>query len=320
MPKIVIPDDAPPQMKGTKALEKLQDHGEVALFNTKASSQGELIERMTEAKVAINVRAYSKFTEEVFAGCPSLKLLSVLGTGTDNVDLAAASKHDVVVTNTPGFAAAAVAEHALALMLSVARRICVIDREVRKDKWPRGLMTQLHGKTLGLVGLGAIGGQLARIGKGIGMKAIAWTFNPSAERAQKHGVELMSLEDILLKADILSIHVRLTPQSQNLIGKKELSLMKPTGIIINTARGPIINQEALVDALAEGKIAGAGLDVFDEEPIPPGNPLLRLDNVVLTPHNAGMTSETIENGAQMAVDNIINYLQGNPTYVVNKGE
>jgi D-3-phosphoglycerate dehydrogenase len=319
MPKIVIPDDAPPQMKGTKALEKLQDHGEVALFNTKASSQEELTERMREAEVVINVRAYSKFTEEVFTGCPSLKLLSVLGTGTDNVDLTVASEHEVVVTNTPGFAAVAVAEHALALMLSVARRICVIDREVREDKWPRGLMTQLHGKTLGLVGLGAIGGQLARIGKGIGMNVIAWTFHPSPERAKECDVEFVSMKDLLRKADVLSIHVRLTPESQNLIGEKELSLMKPTSILVNTARGPVINQKALVGALAEGKIAGAGLDVFDEEPIPADNPLLKLDNAVFTPHNAGMTPETIEKGAQMAVDNIINYLQGNPTHVVNKG-
>jgi len=268
--------------------------------------------------MVINVRAYSKFTEKVFAGCPCLKLLSILGTGTDQVDLAAASKHNVVVTNTPGFAAVSVAEQALALMLSVAHRICLIDREVREEKWPRGLMTQLHGKTLGLVGLGAIGSQLARIGKGIGMRVIAWTFHPSPQRAQECDVEFVSLEDLLQKADVLSFHVRLTPQTQDLIKKEEFSLMKPTAIIINTARGPIINHNALVDALTGGKIAGAGLDVFDREPISPDDPLLKLNNAVLTPHNAGMTLETIEKGAQMAVDNIINYLQGSPTYVVSQ--
>ena len=319
MPKIVIPDDAPPQMKDTKALEELKDYGEVALFNTNVSSQEELIERMREAEAVINVRAYSKFTEELFAGCPSLKLLSILGTGTDNVDLAAASKHDVVVTNTPGFAAVAVAEHALALMLSVARCLCVIDQEVRDEKWPRGLMTQLHGKTLCLVGLGAIGGQLARIGKGIGMRVIAWTFHPSPQRGEEYGVEFVSMEALLKEADVLSVHVRLTPDTRDLIGKKEISLLKPTAIVVNTARGPIINSEALVDALTKGKIAGAGLDVFDEEPIPADSPLLKLDNVVLTPHNAGMTPETIEKGGQMAVDNIINYFRGNPTHVVNSG-
>lgn len=318
MVKIVIPDDFPPQMKGTEALEQLHEYGEVTSYDTKASSQDELIQRMKQAEVAINVRAYSKFTEAVFLGCPSLKLLSILGTGTDQVDLAAASRYKVVVTNTPGFAAIAVAEHALALMLSLARRICVIDRQVRENKWPRGLMTQLHGKTLGLIGLGVIGGQLARISKGIGMRTLAWTFHPTPQRAQEVDVELVPLEDLLRKADVISIHVRSTSQSQNLISKKEFSLMKPTAIIVNTARGPIINHEALVEALTERKIAGAGLDVFDQEPISPDDPLIKLDNAVLTPHNAGMTPETIEKGAQMAVDNVVNYLQGNPTFVVNK--
>ena len=318
MPKIVIPDDFPPQIKGTRALEDLKNYGDVTLYNTKASSQDELIQRMKEAEVVINVRAYSKFTEEVFKSCPSLKLLSILGTGTDNVDLEAATKYNILVTNTPGFAAVAVAEHTLALMLAVARRICLIDKEVKEGSWPRGLMMQLHGKTLGLIGLGAIGGQLARISRGIGMKVISWTFHPSEGRAKEFGVEFVSLEDLLKRADVISIHLRLTPQTKNLIGEKQFSLMKPTAIIINTARGPIIDQKALVDALTRGKIAGAGLDVFEKEPIPPDDPLLKLNNVVLTPHNAGMTPETIEKGARMAVDNIINYLKGSPTYVVNK--
>jgi len=315
---IVIPDDFPPQIKGTRALEDLKKYGEVKLYNTKASSREEFIQRMKEAEVVINVRAYSKFMEEVFKSSPSLKLLSILGTGTDNVDLEAATRYNVLVTNTPGFAAVAVAEHALALMLAVARQIALIDRQVKEGKWPRGLMTQLYGKTLGLIGLGAIGGQLAKISKGIGMKAISWTFHPSKQRAQECGVEFVSLEDLLREADVISIHLRLTPKTQNLIGEKEFSLMKPTAIIINTARGPIINQGALVDALTERKIAGAGLDVFDKEPPSSDDALLKLDNVVLTPHNAGMTPETIEKGAQMAVDNIINYLAGKPSYVVNK--
>lgn len=321
MPKIVIPDDFPPQMKGTRALEHLIKEYDVKLYNSKASSEEEFIQRMSEAEVAINVRAYSKFTEEVFKSCPSLKLLSVLGTGTDQVDLEAASKYNVLVTNTPGFAAVAVAEHALTLMLSVARQISLIDRELKEGKWPRGLMTQLYGKTLGLIGLGAIGGQLARISKGIGMRVICWdipSFKPSKERIQEYGVEFVSLNELVKQADVISIHLRLSSQTRNLIGEKEFSLMKPTAIIINTARGAIIDKKALLDALTSKKIAGAGLDVFDKEPLPSDDSLLKLNNVVLTPHSAGMTPETIEKGAQMAVDNIINYYEGNPTNVVNK--
>ena len=318
MLKIVIPDDFPSQIKGTRALELIKKYN-VKLYNSKASSQEEFIQRMKNAEVVVNVRAYSKFTEEVFKRCSSLKLLSILGTGTDHIDLEDASKHGVLVTNTPGFAAVAVAEHSLTLMVSVARKISLIDREVKEGKWPRGLMTQIYGKTLGLIGLGAIGGQFAKIGNVLGMKVISWeTFQPSKERAKEFGVEFVSLEYLLKEADVISIHARLTSQTKNLIGRNEFSLMKPTAIIINTARGAIINREALLDALTSGKIIGAGLDAFDIEPLPPNDPFLKLNNVTLTPHNAGMTQETIERGAQMAVDNIINYLQGSPTNIVNK--
>lgn len=268
--------------------------------------------------MVINVRAYSKFTPEVFEALPSLKLLSILGTGTDNVDLDAATRHKVVVTNTPGFAKEAVAEHALGLMLVVARQICGINARMRKGEWPRGLMMQLQGKTLGLIGLGAIGGQLARIGRGIGMKSIAWTFHPSPQRAKEYGVRFVSLEELLQSADVISLHLRATPQTHHLIGERQLALMRSSAILVNTARGALIDQKALVEALRERRIAGAGLDVFEQEPLPSDSPLFTLDNVVLTPHNAGMTPETIEKGARMAVDNIMNFLQGNPTYVVNK--
>jgi phosphoglycerate dehydrogenase-like enzyme len=187
---------------------------------------------------------------------------------------------------------------------------------VRNGGWPRGLVQQLFGKTLGTVGLGAIGSHLAKLARSIGMRVIAWTFHPSQERAQEHGVEFVSLDDLFTHADVVSIHVRLSDKTVNLIGKRQLGLMKPTAILVNTARGAIVDKDALVEVLTCRKIAGAGLDTFHEEPIPPHDPLLRLENVILTPHSAGMTPETIEKGARMAVDNVINFLRGKPTNVV----
>ena len=317
MLRIVIPDDSPPQIKGTKALEKLEKWGEVELYNERASSQEEFIGRLRGREVVVNIRAYSKFTREVLGQCsPSLKLLSVLGTGVDNIDLSAAREHGILVTNTPGFAAPAVAEHALTLMLAASRQITQLDKEVRNREWPRGLVQQLFGKTLGIVGLGAIGGHLARLAKGIGMRVIAWTFHPSSERAEEYGVEFVSFHDLLKQADVISVNLRLSRDTTDLVGKRQFELMKSTAILVNTARGAIVNKEALIDALTYGKIAGAGLDAFHEEPIPPDDPLLKLKNVVLTPHSAGMTPETIERGAQMAVDNVINFLKGAPTNMV----
>jgi len=219
-------------------------------------------------------------------------------------------------TNTPGFAAPAVAEHALALMLAASRQITQLDKQVKNGGWPRGLVQQLFGKTLGIVGLGAIGGHLARLAKGIGMKVIAWTFHPSRERAEEYGVEFVSFHDLFKQADVISVNLRLSDKTTDLVGKRQFELMKSTAILVNTARGAIVNKQALIDALTYGKIAGAGLDTFHEEPIPPDDPLLKLENVVLTPHSAGMTPETIERGAQMAVDNVINFLKGSPINMV----
>jgi len=317
MARIVIPDDSPPQIEGTEALEELEKWGEVELHNERSSSHEEFVERIKGAQVVVNIRAYSKFTREVLGqSSPSLKLLSVLGTGVDNIDLSAAREYGVLVTNTPGFAAPAVAEHTLVLMLAVARQITRLDKEVKNGEWPRGLVQQLFGKTLGIVGLGAIGGRLARIGKGIGMRVIAWTFHPSRERAEKSGVEFVSFHDLFREADVVSVNSRLSDKTTDLVGKKQFGLMKPGAILVNTARGAIVNKKALIDALTSGKIAGAGLDAFHQEPIPPDDPLLKLKNVVLTPHSAGMTPETIERGAQMAVGNVINFLKGSPTNIV----
>ena len=157
---------------------------------------------------------------------------------------------------------------------------------------------------------------MARLARGIGMRVIAWTFHPSQERAEEHGVEFVSLEDLFTHADVVSINLRLSDKTVNLIGKRQLGLMKPTAILVNTARGAIVDKEALVEALTSGTIAGAGLDTFHEEPVSLDDPLLKLENVIVTPHSAGMTPETIEKGARMAVDNVINFLRGKPTNVV----
>jgi len=316
--KIVIPDDYPPVISGTKHLEELKRLGEVVVYNTRPESEEELVERIKDADVVVNIRAYCKFPERVLEKAQSLKLISIFGAGTDNVDLEAASKLGIAVTNTPGASTEAVAEHALTLMLAVARRIPQIDRSVKEGRWVRGLVTQLYGKTLGIIGTGAIGSHLAKLGKGIGMNVIAWTFHPSAEKEKALGIRYVPLDYLLKESDVISIHLRLTEDTKGLIGEREFSLMKKTAILINTARAGIVDKEALIDALKKGKIAGAGLDVFHEEPIDPNDPILKLDNVVLTPHSAGQTREALEKGLSMLVENVKNYLLGKPTNLVNK--
>jgi D-3-phosphoglycerate dehydrogenase len=266
--------------------------------------------------VAINIRAHARFTEQVFAACRNLKMVSIWGTGTDNIDLDAAGRHGVTVCNTPGVNARAVAEHALTLMLAVARRIPKVDREVREGRWPRDLLTQLLGKTLGIFGTGTIGARVIELGRAVGMTVLAWSLRGDRDRIAALGARAASKEDILREADVVSLHLRLVPETRAFFTRKEFALMKRSAILVNTARGALVEREALLDALSQGKIAGAGLDVFHDEPLRPSDPILKLDNVVLSPHNAGQTPEVIRDGLLRAVDNIEHFLQGHPTDVV----
>ena len=312
LPKVVVPDDWPPVLANSGGFRRLREFAEVQYFGTLPGFQEQLIERIRHAEVAINIRASSKFTEEVFQRCPHLRLVSLWGTGTDNIDLVAAARHGVTITNTPGVSAFSVAEHALALMLAVARGIPSQDAATRGGGWPSGQGIELHGKTLGIIGLGAIGRRLAELGRAIGMHVIAWTVHPN----QALGVELVEFDQLLRSSDVISIHLRLSQQMEGMIGAREFRLMKNSAILVNTARGALVEEGALVDALLTKRIAGAGLDVFTMEPMPAGHALTTLPNVVLTPHSAGVTPEALEAGLQLAVANVWSFLSGRPANVV----
>jgi len=310
MSRIVIPDDEPAVMAPSAAFATLAGHV-VRTYADRPSSVAELVRRIRVAEMVINIRSTSKFTADVLAACPHLRLISIWGTGTDNVDLLAAKSRGVRVTNTPGVSAVAVAEHTLALIMAVAKQIVTVDRQVRDGKWPRAMVPQLRGKVLGLIGTGAIGREVAKLGRAIGMRVVAWTFHPGGDTA-----EWIGFDDVFRQSDVVSIHVRQSTDTSGLIRREHFDMMKPGAIFINTARGPIVNEADLIAALATNRIAGAGLDVFDLEPLPPGSPLYSLPNVVLTPHAAGITPETTEAGLALAIDNVFAFLAGRPMNVV----
>jgi D-3-phosphoglycerate dehydrogenase len=308
---VVIPDDEPTVVSVSKAYARLTEKLEVRAYASRPSSTAQLIDRIRLAEFVINVRARTPFTRAVLQSCPKLKLISIWGTGTDNIDLAAARDLGIRVTNTPGVSAIAVAEHAVTLMLAVARQIVEVDRQVRAGQWPRAMVTQLHGKTLGLIGTGAIGREVARLGRAIGCRVIAWTFHPYGDCA-----EWVPLEEIFRQSDVVSVHVRQSPETIGMIRRPHFELMKTSAIFINTARGAIVNEADLLDALREGNIRGAGLDVFDNEPLSTDSPFLSLPNVTLTPHSAATTPETTETGIALAIENILQFIQGSPTNIV----
>ncbi len=309
--KIVVPDDFPSVLTGSAAESQLRALGDVALFTERgADKEPELIRRVRDARVVLSLRAYSRFTDRVLAACPGLELISIWGTGVDNVDLAACRARTVKVVNTPGVNANAVAEHALALMLAVTRAIPAMDAAVRAGQWPRSLLTQLEGKTLGLVGLGAIGSRVATLAAPFGMRLLATTWGADEGRAAAAGARHVPIETLLRQSDIVSLHLRLTAETKEFLGRERLAMMRRSAFLINTARAGLVDRTALVDALGRGLIAGAGLDVFHEEPVVTGDPLLTLPNVVLTPHDAGMTAEVIDTGLRRAVENVGHFLSG----------
>ena len=309
-PTIVVPDDYPPVLGPSAAYRSLVDRAHLAYHDSLPTSTEILLERIVRADAVVNIRSSIAFDASVFARCPRLRALSLWGTGTDHVDLAAAAEHGVAVTNTPGVSAVAMAEHALALMLAVARDIPRIDAKTRKGAWPRGFVTQLHGKVLGVVGLGAIGMQTARIAQGVGMRVIAWTRSPEGKPVADMGIEMVSLDDLYRRSDVVSLHVRLTPETTGMVGRQEFEAMKDSAILINTARGAVVDESALLHALRSGLIRGAGLDVFEQEPLPENHPLAGEPNLVMTPHSGGVTTEALERGLQMAVDNVFAALAG----------
>jgi phosphoglycerate dehydrogenase-like enzyme len=320
MTTVVIPDDFPPTYVDLDQpdLARLRPRADVRLYTTRAADRAELFERIASGDVLINVRAYTALDEEAFAHAPQLRLVAVLGTGTDNVDLAAATRRRILVTNTPGVGAVSVAELALGLILSVARAIPLSDGRVRQGVWQHVEGPELSGKTLGLLGLGAIGSRLAELGRCLGMHAVGWSWRADPDRAARVGVRLVERDEVFRVADVVSVHLRNTPEARGLVGARELELMKPSAILINTARAALVDQDALLDALKAGRLAGAGLDVYLDEPLVlEKNPFAGLDNVVLMPHAGAVTVEANARQRAMPVDNILAYLEGHPQHVVN---
>jgi D-3-phosphoglycerate dehydrogenase len=312
IPRIVIPGDDPPQLQGSPHLDRLREHGEVTLHIDRPADDEEKARRAAGATCLINSRSAVKWPGAVLRRLPGLRMITVCGIGTDSIDLDAARALGIVLCNVPGRTAPIVAEHALALMLAAARRVVYQTRLMREGGWRTGDNVYLRGKTLGVIGTGTIGAELARLGRAIGMEVLAWTFHPSPERSAELGVPYVALDDLLRRSDVISLHVKLTDATRGLIGRRELGLIKRGAILVNTARGAVVDTAALVEALNDSRLGAAGIDVYDIEPVPPDHPLLRCEQVVLTPHVADQNAEGMEILNQGAVDNVVAYLAGRP--------
>ncbi len=273
------------------------------------------------AKLAVSEAALTMVVDhlsaEMFAGAPNLRIVANMAVGYDNLNPAEAAKHGVAVTNTPGVLAETTADMAWALLMAGARHVVASDRDTRAGGWttwsPTAFLGQdVFGATLGIVGLGEIGAAMARRARGFSMRILYTSRTRKPELEAELGLSFMPLDKLLREADFVSLHTPLTSETRRFIGARELALMKPSALLVNTARGGVVDQDALVDALRAGTIGGAALDVTDPEPLTLDHPLYGFDNVVITPHIASASLATRARMAEMAAANIIEVLAGRP--------
>lgn len=313
--RVTVLDDYQRAFEPTEAIRRLRRKAEVLILTEKLPSEAAVAEALKGSQAIIPVRERTKFTASLLSALPDLELISQTGNHAYHVDMEAATRQGIVVSLAPG--GNSTTELTFGLMLALMRRIAQSDRAMRRGEWPLVLGHVLKGKTLGILGLGKIGTEVAALGRAFAMKVIAWGPTLTAERAAKSEVTFMSLDEVLRTADVVSIHLALSDQSRNLLNETRLRLMKKSAYLVNTARGAIVDETALVKALEESAIAGAALDVFVEEPLPKNHPLLALDNVVLSPHLGWPTDSGFEGFAENAVTNILDYMEGKLTRALN---
>ncbi len=287
--KVVIADrisDA-----GLELLQRSPELDVVSTVGEPARLKGEM-----EAAHALVVRSDTQVTDDLLAVAPQLVLVARAGIGVDNIDVDAATRRGVAVLNAPGANTVSAAEQTFALLLGLLRRVGLAVQSMRMGEWDRKrfMGTELDKKTLSALGLGRIGQRVARIAQAFGMEVVAYDPYVSAERAAELGVSLATLEEVLQRADVVSLHMPLTDDTRKMINAERLALMKPTAVLVNTARGGLLDEEALVEAVESGKLAGAALDVFNVEPLAADSPLRSCDRIVLTPHLAASTAEAQE--------------------------
>jgi len=305
---LVTPTSFKPD-SSSPAMEKLKSFAGSLVFNPagKPLSQEELIPLLDDCDGCIAGLDY--YTSGVIESAKNLKVISRYGIGVDRVDLAAAKAKGIIVCNTPGANTQAVADLAFALLLCAARKVPILDRKTREGQWPRSNGTELYGKTIGIMGLGAIGRAVAKRAAGFSMKVIAYDPFINKEYAEANSITAADFDTVIREADFLSLHLPLTEQSRHIISSDVMKAMKKGAIIVNTARGGLIDEDAAYGFLESGHLGGMGLDVYEEEP-PVKSPLFELENVVFTPHTSAHTAEATAAMADISVQNLIDVLSG----------
>ena len=318
MVRIAVIDDYQNIASTLAEWDSLPEGSQVDFYQDHLTDKDALVERLQPYDIIQLMRERTEFSAELLDALPNLKMLS--GTGGayyNSIDIPHATERGILLTRTGGSAGGSVEELTWALILGLTKRLREEDRETRLGFWQTSLSPTLSGRTLGIIGLGRLGKRVAQVGQAFNMKLVAWSPWQTEERASESGAQLLSREEFFSTSYVISIHIPLTAESRGLVTAADLAMMQPNAFLINTSRGPIVDETALVDALRNGAIGGAGLDVFDEEPLPKDHPFLSLPNTLLTPHIGFVTEEGYQSFYRSALANIKAFLAGEPTNAIN---
>ena len=314
-PRVAILDDYQ-EVALASADWTLDDRVDITVFSDHIHEEGPLVARLEPFEVIVAMRERTAFPESVLAKLPNLKLLITTGPFNAVIDVAAAQQRGIVVSGTGG-AGAATPELTWGLILAVTRGIAAEDAGVRQGRWQLGIGPELMGSTLGILGLGRTGPRISHYAHAFDMKVLAWSQNMTAERAAESGAELVSRQELFERSDIVTVHLKLSERTTGIVGAAELAALGPKGYLVNTSRGPIVDEAALVAALHAGTIAGAALDVYDVEPLPPGHPYLTAPNTVLTPHIGYVSEVAYAAFYGDVVEDIAAWLDGAPIRIID---
>lgn len=315
--RLAILDDYQDAAKDFAPWQNLKDRGvEITTFTNPFTSTEEVVSALSGYEAIVAMRERTPFPREVIERLPELKLLVTTGMANAAIDLGAANEQGIVVCGTSGSATAA-PEHTWALLLAFARDLTNQENSLRAGSWQTSVGFELAGKTLGILGLGKIGQRIAGYAKAFGMDVIAWSPNLQEDTAAAAGARKVSKEELFSESDIVTLHVRLSERSEGVVGEKELRLLGPEGVLVNTARGPLVDQQALLSALNNGWIKGAAIDVYDVEPVPADHPLLKAPNTLLAPHLGYVTAESYTRFYGEAYEDVVAWLDGKPARLLN---
>jgi phosphoglycerate dehydrogenase-like enzyme len=315
--RVAVLDDFEKLADTVPAYEKLKARADVTLIRQRLDSAEKIKRTLGGMDALLLMRERTFFGENEFNLLPGLKLISQTGRTSRHLDLPAATRRGIAIAGTPADNGTSTKELTVALILALLRKIPQVDRRMREESWPPVVGNLLEGKTIGVLGFGRIGREVARIMKVFDTRVLGYSRSLTPDTAREIGAEYAPLDVLLKESDIVSLHVQLYPNTRGMIGEKELSMMKPGALLVNTSRGPLVDEKAMIAALERGHLGGVGLDVFDIEPLPMDHPLRRFDNAILLSHRGYATLEVMRERYQESMNNILDFLDGKPLKLLN---